>query len=118
MTTVQDSGRCPPADSGGLERAQILLSSRAPPMLARMSSQDGDRGSLEARVAALEREVRQLRAEVMRSEAWAEDVGSADAARPVVEGQFVPPPRPPEAAARPQPVPPVARAKPLIDLET
>jgi len=98
-----------------------LLRFRAARDAEAMSEHGGDRPSLEARVAALEWEVRQLRAELIRARAAPETNGSAPRA---AEAASAAPPRPPPAPeprpapeARPQPAT-AAAAKPLLDLET
>ena len=83
-------------------------------------SEDADRPSLEARVAALEWEVRQLRAEMIR--VGRERNPSAPAPAPIVEARLEPAPRSrPSAAPIPEAAPPLspaAVATPRLDLET
>ena len=83
-------------------------------------SEDADRPSLEARVAALEWEVRQLRAELVR--AGKDRNPSAPGPAPIVEARPDPSPRPhPSAAPIPEAAPrfsPAAVATPRLDLET
>jgi len=82
-----------------------------------MSERGGDRPSLEARVAALEWEVRQLRAELIRARTSPEANGSAPRA---AEASFAAAPAPSpvlEPAPAPRPQPAVA-ARPVLDLET
>ena len=84
-----------------------------------MSERGGDRPSLEARVAALEWEVRQLRAELIRARTSPEANGSAPRA---AEASFAAAPAPspvlePAPAPEPRPQPAVA-ARAVLDLET
>src|SRR5438876_82510 len=83
-------------------------------------SEDAGRPSLEARVAALEWEVRQLRAEMIR--VGRERNPSASAPAPIVEARLEPAPRSrPSAAPIPEAAPPLspaAVATPRLDLET
>ncbi|OLD46732.1 MAG: hypothetical protein AUI48_07035 [Chloroflexi bacterium 13_1_40CM_2_68_14] len=83
-------------------------------------AEDADRPSLEARVAALEWEVRHLRSEMTRAKSSDDQSPSARAPAPIVEARLEAPPRPlaapiPEAAPRPSPAPVTT---PLLDLET
>ena len=85
-------------------------------------AEDADRPSLEARVAALEWEVRQLRSEMIRARSSDDRNPSAPAPPAIVEARFeaTPRPRPPaapirEAAPRPSPAPVTT---PSLDLET
>ena len=85
-------------------------------------AEDADRPSLEARVAALEWEVRQLRSEMIRARSSDDRNPSAPAPPAIVEARLEAPPRPhppaapiQEAAPRPPPAPVTT---PSLDLET
>src|SRR3989440_3023102 len=84
-------------------------------------AEDADRPSLEARVAALEWEVRQLRSEMIRARSSDDRNPSAPAPPAIVEARLDAPPRPRPAApiqeAAPRP-PPAPVTTPSLDLET
>jgi hypothetical protein len=83
-----------------------------------MPSENGDRPSLEARIAALEWEVRQLRAEIIRGRSSAESSRTAAAAPHVIEARFVPPEAQPVGTAAGEPPPIAVPSEPAMDLET